>query len=63
MLKKEKINIYLLTTVTTIAYAIVIGILDYARGRFDLEQAVIGAIVFWIVYFLTVKLIIYWRQK
>ena len=63
MLKKDSVNIYLLTTVTTLAYVVVIGILDYMSGRFDLSQTVVGAIVFWIVYFLTVRLVIKWRQK
>jgi uncharacterized membrane protein (GlpM family) len=63
MLKKDSVNIYLLTTVTTLSYVIVIGILDYMRGKFDLSQTVIGAIVFWVVYFITVRLVIRWRQK
>ena len=63
MIKKRPVNVYLLTTVTTIAYFIVIGILNYMGGKFNLEQAVVGAIVFWVVYFITVRLVIRWRQK
>ena len=60
---KKSTNIYLLTTITTIAYLVAIIILDYIRGNFDLAQIIVGAIVFWVVYFVTVKLFIRWRQK
>lgn len=60
---KKSMNVYLLTTITTIAYLVAIGILDYVRGNFDLEQIVVGAIVFWVVYFITVKLLLRWRQR
>ena len=60
---KKSMNVYLLTTITTIAYLVAIGILDYVRGNFDLEQIVVGAIVFWVVYFITVRLLVRWRQR
>ena len=59
-----KQNPYLYTTIVAVSVTVAVSIAKYALGKqFNLTEAVVFAVVFWIVFFLIQRWLIKRREK
>ena len=60
---KSNFNVIIMTAIATIAFVVVLTILDIINGSFDFWQTIAGGLVFFVLYLISIEIVMRLRKN